>query len=457
MKRKVASGIAFALLFIGMSTLAFNTRSAKAEPTTIIVPDDYEKIQWALGNATKGDTIFVRAGTYYERVTIYKSISLIGESKHNTTIDGGGTGNVVHVTADNVTISGFTVTNAELKGIQVENSRYCEVHENIVCFTGDRGIVFEHGGNNTAYNNVVYNSSVWYGGIEAIGSSNNTIYNNLAYFNQWGIATNHGSYNRIYNNTVYSNREHGIHMDWSSTGNVVYNNNVSSNIMWGISVINQARENIIRDNEISENKENGIWLHSSSNNTLTGNNIISNGNGVYVLESSDNTLSGNNITNNEHGIYLRYSSNNNITASNITANTAYGIDLYESSNNSIIGNHISNNDYGIKLELSSNNRFYHNNITENTNQVSITPGYANFWDYGYPSGGNYWSDYTGEDVDGDGIGDTPYVIDEDNQDNYPLGVFAKKAEPFPTLIVAVIVTIAVVGVVVIAYFIKFKK
>ncbi len=42
------------------------------------------------------------------------------------------------------------------------------------------------------------------------------------------------------------------------------------------------------------------------------------------------------------------------------------------------------------------------------------------WDDGYPSGGNYWSDYKGVDANGDGIGDTPHVIDEYNKDRYPL-------------------------------------
>jgi len=59
------------------------------------------------------------------------------------------------------------------------------------------------------------------------------------------------------------------------------------------------------------------------------------------------------------------------------------------------------------------NIFFHNNLIDNAIQASVPPteyGYSNTWDDGYPSGGNYWSDYTGVDADGDGIGDTPYEI-----------------------------------------------
>jgi parallel beta-helix repeat protein len=79
---------------------------------------------------------------------------------------------------------------------------------------------------------------------------------------------------------------------------------------------------------------------------------------------------------------------------------------------------------GIYTKSSSNNTVYHNNFLKNGHQVS-TDGSANTWDDGYPSGGNYWSDYeerypNAMEIDNSGIWDTPYVIDSYDQDNYPL-------------------------------------
>jgi len=59
-------GLLMSILFLVCTvTLGFNIQLAKSEPTTRVVPDDYEKIQWAVGNASDGDSVFVRAGTYY--------------------------------------------------------------------------------------------------------------------------------------------------------------------------------------------------------------------------------------------------------------------------------------------------------------------------------------------------------------------------------------------------------
>ncbi|MEM1551543.1 MAG: NosD domain-containing protein [Candidatus Bathyarchaeia archaeon] len=95
---------------------------------------------------------------------------------------------------------------------------------------------------------------------------------------------------------------------------------------------------------------------------------------------------------------------------------------------SIVGNEIANNSFGLWLERSSSNRIYDNNFRGNTYQV-LSYKSVNVWDNSYPHGGNYWSDYGGIDVKNgagqdlpgsDGIGDTPYAIDTDNLDKYPL-------------------------------------
>ena len=85
------------------------------------------------------------------------------------------------------------------------------------------------------------------------------------------------------------------------------------------------------------------------------------------------------------------------------------------------------NENGIYFSSSYNNSVYANSFINNTKQVYdiiwVQPWYpwllsVNIWDNG--TTGNYWSNYNGTDNDGDGIGDTPYVIDHNNQDNYPL-------------------------------------
>jgi parallel beta-helix repeat protein len=88
------------------------------------------------------------------------------------------------------------------------------------------------------------------------------------------------------------------------------------------------------------------------------------------------------------------------------------------------GNNVTNSETGIRFYSSSGNTFYHNNLMNNTQQVE-SDGSPNTWDNGYPSGGNYWSDYrtrypSATEIDGSGIWNTPYVIDANNTDRYPL-------------------------------------
>ncbi len=172
----------------------------------------------------------------------------------------------------------------------------------------------------------------------------------------------------------------------------------------------------------------GVFLGSTTNSTIINNRISKCLFGVNLDSSSNNTISGNIITENENGIHLRWGSINNIIQKNdITANNATGIYMADSSENKIIWNNIADNDRGIYTEYCGINVIHHNNFVNNTKQwddIGFTPWpiplpiSKSVWDDGRE--GNYWSDYNGTDKDGDGIGDTPYMVGEDNIDRYPL-------------------------------------
>lgn len=190
----------------------------------------------------------------------------------------------------------------------------------------------------------------------------------------------------------------------------------------GIRLLSSSNNSIIGNNITGAVYE-GIRLFSSSDNSIVGNNLASNYYGIWLFSSSNhNSVSENKmIANTYDGIRFFSSSNNSIARNNITANICNGLMLYYSSNNnSIRQNNIANNGLGLRVSGSSGNVIYHNNLIENDQQVLIEEAAVNVWDGGYPSGGNYWSDYTGLDANGDGIGDMPYIVDPSNQDLYPL-------------------------------------
>jgi len=117
---KIVTGIALTLLLVGILVLAVNIQLVRGEPETWIVDDDgpadFHTIQEAINNATSGDTIFVKNGTYLENVAINKAVSLIGESMDATIIDGNHTGDVVNGSGG-VNINGFTLQNG-WKGVK---------------------------------------------------------------------------------------------------------------------------------------------------------------------------------------------------------------------------------------------------------------------------------------------------------------------------------------------------
>jgi parallel beta-helix repeat protein len=218
--------------------------------------------------------------------------------------------------------------------------------------------------------------------------------------------------------------------------NIVLDGNNHSITGSGSGIILEKRRNVTIRNMVIRGFEVGINLVDSrynviSSNSIDGNVVPATGHrvhiGIFLYSSVNNIISYNDVMNNDFGIYVTTSKYNIISGNNINGNYE-GIQLDSSSYNVISGNSIEHNYKGIDIEMSSGNVIFHNNFVNNTRQVYSNSS-VNTWDNGYPSGGNYWSDYKGideksgpnQDQPGsDGIGDTPYSIKEGVVDRYPL-------------------------------------
>jgi len=172
-------------------------------------------------------------------------------------------------------------------------------------------------------------------------------------------------------------------------------------------------------------------VEMNCNNTIISQNYFENDRSIRLGDTSHyNIITKNAMTGGLYGVILSGSSSNNVVfGNNITAKNECGIKIEVSFSNTVYENHLANNKIGVyivnpavpdsRFSYSTNNTFYHNNFVLNTKNVQIAGGSRpNFWDNGEE--GNYWSNYTGADLNGDSIGDTPYVIDTNNTDCYPL-------------------------------------
>lgn len=461
---------------------------------------DYATIQGAIdaNETVDGNTIEADAGTYYEHITVDKSITLVGEDRNTTIIDGNGTGIVVQITADYVSISNFTIRNASLV---YPGPPYG------ACIFG----VYRH--DIDIENNTISDAGVGIGigDSYAVNIRNNVVSNTVGIGIDVGDILSPGlnrnitvSNNSVSTVTIYGINIDGDTQDCSFINNTVVDCGLGIDLAPNVESILVPSNNLIDGNVLSNNSVVNLWVvgaHSRTQadytntfreNRLTNsqhNNLIvwgynlpafmqdidvsntANGKRIYFLVNTSNlkmspqgypdagyialvncsnvTIRDFDFAGNKDGLLLAGSThctlenvtlaNNRLygTEGNVTVPSHWGsLTLFESANNTVEDCAICNVTYGVCLYYSDWNVFIHNSFIGNDRNVitdyyypygNYSSGYlsSNVWDDGYPSGGNYWSDYrtvypNAVEVDSSAVWNASYVIDANNSDRYPL-------------------------------------
>jgi parallel beta-helix repeat protein len=374
---------AFVIILFSLALVSLfdvSVQPVKASTKTIVVPQDYSTINAAIVAASNGDIILVKKGIYNENIVIDKSINLEGENKASTIIDGSGKGTVVWINANVTFLSGLTIQNSGKN------------------FT-DSGIYLNSSVGSSISDNLVINNNI---GIYILESAKSHLENNNLSKNKFNFG-------------VFSSNLEGYIQDIGSSNTV----NGKPIIYW----VNQSNK---------QTPENAGYIAAinSSDITVSGASLEKNWQNLLFAYNTDSKVTHITSTLGEDSIWLIESSNCTVTGNNISENIWGGLALVNSSGCTVTSNSLKGNGgYGIFLSYSSDNKFYHNNFIANPKQSWLFGENRNLWDNGYPSSGNYWSNYTGADsksgawqnqTGSDGIGDTRYVMDSNNVDNYPL-------------------------------------
>lgn len=337
-------------------------------------------IQESINNALEGDKVIVKKGQYHGNLIINKSINLTGEE--GTVIAGSGEGNTIEITAPNVTIENF--------------------------------IIEKSGRENT-------DSGIW------VESSNNLIQNNILKDIHYGIYVNKGTQNQIINNRIsgyyghFSTKGNGVHLFYAEDTSLI--GNKIRETQDGV-YFDFAKRSTLKNNEVTHLRY-GYHVMYAKDGLIEGNISSENITGAMIMDASDFRFVENVITKNldyrGHGILVFDSDRINITNNNVTYNNT-GLSLQDARDCKVENNLFAGNYIGLDLkDKNIGNTMIHNNFIGNIVQTKV---FTSVEPMDVNGQGNYWDDYRGLDLDGDGIGEIPYESGK---------LFDKLVEENPTL------------------------
>lgn len=270
-------------------------------------PGNHSTIQEALQNASNDDIIFVYSGTYNENLNILKRITLTGEDRDTTIIQGvTGDDNVISITHNDVTISGFTIKGDSTSqdgitvitlfkditistnkinncgnGIRLQiTTQRVTISDNIISNNEFSGILLQGSDLNDIVGNSIESNGDWGISFPAVSKQNNVSDNDVI-GNYGGISfTTNSAQNEVVGNNIQNNDREGIVLETLSNSNTIINNDITNNYV-GIKLTSSG-QNIIENNNIQDNDLEGLFLENSNNNQIERNNFIGNQkNAVY--------------------------------------------------------------------------------------------------------------------------------------------------------------------------------